>query len=315
MRFVFIFFVSLLLTSSGWAQERIRNVQIWVIDSSKLEIHYDLVNVRPGDSVYLDVRSRLRGMLRILPEFVRGDIGMRLTAGTDRRIVWDALANGYSLNEEIQAIVRVKTGLLPATPDVAVTQPPVAPPPAVPVVAAEPKPAVTPQETPVVPPTTTNQPILPEPAVRTDSGAPYKHRYAGPAWALLSAVAPGVGNIFVQWPKPKIGFRPIITIGCYGLIAYGILERQKSRDDFALYEQQKNTTAAEPYYTTANDHYHRYYLATRGAIVVAAVDVVLTFIKGLHNSQLQKEARRIQSFSVRPGLQAGQPTAVLSYSF
>ena len=94
-------------------------------------------------------------------------------------------------------------------------------------------------------------------------------RYAGPAWALLSAVAPGIGNIFVQTPKPKVGFRPLLTVACYGLVAYGLTERQKSNDQYAIYEEQKNMAAGEPYYKTANDHYHRYFLATRGAIVVA----------------------------------------------
>ena len=362
---------------SGRAQERIRNVRVRAVDSSQLEIRYDLINTRAGDSVFLEVRSRLRGALQILPEFVRGDIGTRITAGSNRRIVWSALANGYSLNEDVQARVLVKTGVFTSTDQPLPTEPTVVQKPPVPapatripetvlpkptrsepVVVAEPRPSVpvaqpaeTPQSTPPskrpkrgrpvavladsvaapTPPAVVSVPQQqppaprPEPAVEPARPRPTpepaepervrRGRYAGPAWALVSAVAPGVGNIFVQTPKPKIGLRPLLTVGCYGLLIYGFSERQKAQDTYAIYEQQKNMTAGEPYYQTANDHHHRYFLATRGALVVAAADVILTFIKGVRNGKVQSEPRRYQSIKLSPGLQAGQPTAVVQYSF
>ena len=390
MRLLLLFFLCLFLVSPGQAQERVRNIRIYVVDSVQLEIRYDMINARPGDSVYFEIRSRLRGALRILPEFVRGDIGTQITAGSDRRIIWDALANGYSLNEEIQAKVFVKAivpliASQPTTPPVtepisvqkpAVTTPktePVAPKPTVTesVVSQETKQKEVEQK-PTKPISTTStssrrnrttrakpsifaadsvpSPVPTTPVVVTPAPQPpasvvvstpapkppasqtaavvqpvetvvantvrqKRTRYAGPAWALLSAVAPGIGNIFVQMPKPKIGLRPLLTIGCYGLIAYGLAERKKSQDDYAIYEDQKNVTAGEPYYQTANDHHHRYFSATRGAVVVAAADVILTFIKGLRNSQIKKESQRIQGVTLRPGLQAGQVTAVVRYSF
>lgn len=334
MRVLILFFVGLLLTLSGRAQERVRNVGVRVIDSSQLEIRYDLINARPGDSVYFDVRSRLRGALRILPEFVRGDVGKGILAGSDRRIIWNALANGYALQEEIRATVLVKTGGIPvplptgpalADRPGAVTSKP----DAVPTTPAEPAPTTERQpEKPAQPPTTqpqpspTAQPLPPSaqtipatPTPRPDSAAFWRTRYAGPAWALLSAVAPGIGNSFVQTPTPRLGFRPIVLIGCYGLFVYGLRERQQARDTYAVYEVQKNRTAAAPYYQTANDHHHRYYIATRAAVVVAAADVILTFMKGLRNNRIQKEARQLRAVTARPGLQAGQPTAVVRYSF
>jgi hypothetical protein len=239
MRLLLLFSIGLLLTLPSQAQERIRNVRIRAVDSAQLEIRYDLVNFLPGDSVYFDIRSRLRGTLLIAPQFVRGDIGTRLTAGSDRRIVWDAMANGYPLNEEVQAKVYVKTNAIPVattTPEPAVvtrqrpvTTPPepVAVTPANPteptgvtqnptdsgrrrkkkatatVVLADPnqsKPtqpasgttpptqqqSVPPQQTPLVQPADPNRLTEIDPIPRT--------RYAGPAWALLSAVAPGSGN-------------------------------------------------------------------------------------------------------------------------
>lgn len=318
MRLFLAFCLSLWFVVPGRAQERVRNVRIRVIDSSQLEIRYDLINVRPGDSLYLQMESRLRGELRILPEFVRGDIGTRVTAGSDRRIIWDALANGSSLNEDIRATVLVKTGP-PMTPDqpmptapAAGQKPTATPTPTEPVVVSPPKPANA--ETPVGSVPATPQPVEPNrTAVPTDSVRFRKSRYAGPAWALLSAAAPGMGNIFVQTPKPTLGLRPLLTVGCYGLVVYGLMERQKSLDEYAIYEQQKNRTAGEPYYQTANSHHHTYFLATRGAVVIAATDVLLTFIKGLRNSR--STSRLVQSVTLRPGIQAGQPTAVLHYSF
>jgi hypothetical protein len=361
MRLLLTFCLGLLLALPGQAQERVRNVRVSVVDSSQLEIRYDLITTRPGDSIYIQVRSRLRGVLRILPEFVQGDVGTGMEAGSDRRIIWNALANGYSLNEEIRATVLVKS--LPATavarqpapakptapkkespklatmPDSTISKPK----PGNAIVVTQPRPAtVTPSQPPKVeqpaavqtdtvpvtkpavatPTPQRTEPVATKPAETNPSVTPadsarprMKTRYVGPAWALLSAVAPGIGNIFVQLPKPKVGIRPLLTVVCYGAVAYGLIERQKSRDDYAIYEQQKNVTAGEPYYQTANDHHHRYYLATRGAMVVAAADVILTFIRGVRNSQLMKEARRYQGLMIRPGLQAGQPTAVVRYSF
>ncbi|WP_018621844.1 hypothetical protein [Spirosoma luteum] len=355
MRLLLLFFIGLLLTLPSQAQERIRNVRIRAIDSAQLEIRYDLVNALPGDSVYFDIRSRLRGALLISPQFVRGDIGTRITAGSDRRIIWNAMANGYPLNEEVQAKVYVKTNTIPVNaatlePTVVIRQSPATTPPSEPVsvtpsnpaepaavtqpstnsgrrrkkqatvVLADPsQPKPTPPTTPpvqqqAIPP---QQPPLVQPAepnrlTGIDSVSSPRIRHAGPAWALLSVVAPGIGNIFVQTPKPKVGFRPLLTVACYGLAVYGLTERQKSNDQYAIYEEQKNMAAGEPYYKTANDHYHRYFLATRGAIIVAAADVILTFFKGVRNG---REARQIQGVTFRPGVQAGQPTAVVRYSF
>lgn len=330
MRPLFTLCLGLLLGLPGQAQERVRNVRIRVADSAQLEIRYDLINARPGDSVYVAVSSRLRGPLRIRPEFVRGDVGRRVVAGSDRRIVWNAGANGYSLNEEVRATVLVKTGLpvAPPTQPVTVTPRPAdAPAPAV-------QPPARPTE-PVAGPSVARPDVarpdvarpkpadaLPRPTLAQaeataapDTAAFRKRRYAGPAWALLSAVAPGFGNIFVQTPSPKIGFRPLLAVGCYGLIVYGLRERQRSRDAYAVYEEQKNAEMAEPYYQTANDHHHRYYVATRGAIVVAAADVILTFFKGLRNGRAAAVNRPLPAVSLRPGLQAGQPTAVVRYAF
>ncbi|QJD80620.1 hypothetical protein [Spirosoma rhododendri] len=323
MRFFYLL-LFLGLALSSMAQNRINNIRFRSLDSARLEIQYDLFNTRPGDSIYVQIQSRIRGRLRLRPELIQGDVGINVPAGTNRQIVWNARANGYTLNEEIKVSVLIRARVpvaasassrrapspeQPASP--AATEP-ADKPAATPVTAAVPEPAQSsPGSTTSVADTPANAPAASEPApvVERSSG-----RYAGPAWALLSAVAPGIGNIFVQTPRPRVGFRPIIFATTYSLILYGLKEKRDADDAYALYQQQRNSAAAEPYYQTANDHYHRYYIATRGAIAIAAADVVLTFLRGLRNNQ-QKRALRVEGVTVRPGLQAGQPTAQLRYTF
>ncbi len=293
MRFLLLLIITLFITGQSRAQERIANVRVRVLDSAEVEILYDLLTTRPGDSLFFEVRSRLRGALYVRPEFIRGEVGTRITAGSNRRIVWNALGNGYALNEPIQVIVRVRSGG-PLVPNDVPTQPSVTQPPQ-----------------PSRPPAVDTPPV----AVTPDTNRVVRRRYDGPAWALLSVVAPGIGNIFVQRPRPRVGFRPLATAAAYSLLAYGLLERQQAQEDYAGYERQKNAAAGAPFYETANQHHQRYYLATRGAAVIVLTDVVLTTIRGLRNRQLDREARRISPVSVRPGRQAGQFTAVIRYSF
>ncbi|RRA97670.1 hypothetical protein [Larkinella rosea] len=141
-----------------------------------------------------------------------------------------------------------------------------------------------------------------------------KYRPGGPEFALLSVVAPGVGNIFVQSPKPIIGHRLGVTAACYGLMIYGLVERKKSRDEYTLYEQQRSRTTAQPYYDRANTHHHRYYLATRLSGAIWVTDIVATFIKGMRN---QKERMKTAEpkVSLRLGAQSGAPVAVFNYKF
>jgi hypothetical protein len=321
MRFFYLFlFCCFYLPAT--AQNRVSNIRFRSIDSARLEIQYDLLSTRPGDSIYVQIRSRIRGTLRIRPELIQGDIGMNVPAGSDRRVVWSARANGYTLNEEIKVSVLIRTHVPLAASTARRTARPSQPTASEPPVTSPvpPKPATTPVpaepvQTPPAPTTTSTAtpPNLSE-TETAPASARLSNRYTGPAWALLSAVAPGIGNIFVQTPRPRVGFRPIVFATTYSLILYGLKEKRDADAAYALYAQQRNSTAAEPYYQTANTHYHRYYMATRGAIAIAAADVVLTFLRGLNNNR-QKRALRVDGVTLRPGLQAGQPTAQLRYTF
>ncbi len=217
---------------SATAQNRVSNIRFRSIDSARLEIQYDLLNTRPGDSIYVQIRSRIRGTLRIRPELIQGDIGMNVPAGSDRRVVWNARANGYTLNEEIKVSVLIRTHVPIAASTAAAarrasrpsqptaSEPPVTNP-------ATPKPAVTPVltepvQTPPAPTTAITAAPATPPTLTDTEVAPTStrssNRYVGPAWALLSAVAPGIGNIFVQTPRPRVGFRPIVFATTYSLM-------------------------------------------------------------------------------------------------
>ncbi|WP_128544881.1 hypothetical protein [Larkinella soli] len=159
----------------------------------------------------------------------------------------------------------------------------------------------------------------PTPPTPTRTRDTLSRRPGGPEFALLSVLAPGVGNIFVQTPRPRIGYRLAITSVCYGLMAYGLTERKKSRDEYKLYEQQRSRPAAQPYYDRANALHHRYYIATRLAGAIWITDIVSTFIRGARNQQEWNRRNRTgparPKVSVRPGAQAGTPVAVVKYTF
>lgn len=140
-----------------------------------------------------------------------------------------------------------------------------------------------------------------------------RQRPVGPGWAAVSAVLPGVGNMFVQRgetgkPTLRIGARPLATVGFYGLIVYSLNQQRLSRSWFTTYTQQKNPTEGEPFYQVANTYHHRYFLASRAAALVWATDVSLTLLRGLRN---RRDIRKESAVTVGPGWQGGVPIAMV----
>ncbi|WP_266367931.1 hypothetical protein [Tellurirhabdus rosea] len=272
------FSLSLLLFSlSLWcsAQVRISNVRVQASGETSLEILYDAAGLVAADSVWFEVKSRTGRSLQPGRAFITGDVGLDVADGPNRRILWNVLANGYELDEEIRVTVLVN--LVRRTRE-------------------EPGEKVA---------------ATPPPAEPTAPASPRLRRPGGPGYALLSAIAPGIGNIFVQNPKPRVGLRPLVTVATYGLVAYGLIQRRQSRDEYALYNEQKNAAAAESFYTRANSAHQRYYVATRLAAAVWATDVIATALQGIRNQR----AQRNREVRLRPGVQAGQWTAVVQLTF
>jgi hypothetical protein len=134
----------------------------------------------------------------------------------------------------------------------------------------------------------------------------------GPTNALLSALLPGLGNIMVQ-PKHSIGLRPLISVAYVGALAYGLLQKGKSNDQYALYLQQPYDRLAVPYYNEANSLNHRYVLAVSAAAVIWVADVTYTLLKGIKNEQRRKN----QPIGMRPTMSVvgKTPTFGLRYQF
>lgn len=105
----------------------------------------------------------------------------------------------------------------------------------------------------------------------------------GPVNALVSALVPGLGTIFVQ-PGRKIGLRPLITVAYGGLLIYGFSQKARSKQPYERYED----LLRESDYAEANRLHHRYVLAVGAAVLVWGTDVVSTFLKGKKNQSLRR---------------------------
>lgn len=127
---------------------------------------------------------------------------------------------------------------------------------------------------------------------------------------LLSMIAPGVGNIFVNEEK-NIGFRPLITASFYGLLIYGLTLKSQSNSQYAIYNSKLKEAEAQTYYTAANENHHSYYLMTRAAALIWVVEVISTAAKGLKNDKLRKQSHT--SFKV--GTFMDTPTIGITYKF
>lgn len=262
------------------AQGRVSNVRLRPLDQQAIEVLYDLRNSQPTDSVYLRLQRRNGKLIVPSRAYVSGDTGQNQTDGRNRRIVWNLRRNGYPLREELRALVFVKQIGLAG------------------------KPLTT--ETPVA--------QTPQPTERTqlDTATVATRPYRGPAWALLSVLAPGIGNAFVQTPRPRLGLRPLVTVAAYGLLIYGAGQQGEAAQAYDNYQVSGSEAAGEPFYQQANQAHHRYYIATRAAAAIWVTDIALTLIRGAKNQRAEK---RGYPLSVNMTYQANVPVALVRYTF
>ncbi|MBO0935014.1 hypothetical protein J2I47_00505 [Fibrella sp. HMF5335] len=261
------------ITTSALGQGRVSNVRMRAANQQSIDIYYDLKNAQPSDSIYVRLQRRSGILVRPNAANVSGAIGQNQTDGRDKKVVWNLRENKLLLREEVRAVVLVKQLGAGAV------------------------------ETP-----------KPEPPAAEDK--PYEsvatRRYNGPGWALLSALAPGIGNIFVQNPTPKVGFRPLVTVAAYGLLIYGAGQQGEATQAYDAYSRSPSETDGEAYYQQANSAHQRYYIATRAAGLIWLTDVTLTLLKGLRN---QRTARKQPAISLNVNYQANTPVALFRYSF
>lgn len=114
----------------------------------------------------------------------------------------------------------------------------------------------------------------------------------GPTNALLSVLAPGVGNIFVQ-PNRKVGFRPLITGAYVGLIVFGLVQKKQADTQYGRY-----ATRLQPAdYTKANRLHHQSIVASWTAVALLLTDVTYTFLKGRKNDKQKPRVRHRVAFN------------------
>jgi len=111
--------------------------------------------------------------------------------------------------------------------------------------------------------------------------------YSGAGNAFLSMIFPGLGGYYVDTKK---GRAVLTTLSVLGLGAYGVYEKIQANKYFADYESSKNLSEIESLYTKANEYNHNYFIATRAAAGIVAMDVIYVFFKGLHNRKVAKNA-------------------------
>lgn len=263
----------------GSGQGRVSNVRMRAIDQQAIEIVYDLRNSQPTDSVYVRLQRRSGKLFAPVINSISGDLGTNRIDGRNQRIVWNLRRSGLLVNEEVRALVLVKQMAVPATN---VSRP------------AEPRPR---RDSVVA-------------AAMTDG---VERPYRGPAWALLSLLAPGVGNAFVQTPKPRVGLRPLVTVAAYGLLIYGAGQQGEADQVYTSYANAGNEIAAEPFYQKANAANQRYFVATRVAAAIWVTDITLTLLRGFRNQRNEKRGASPVTYHLN--YQANTPVAVVRYTF
>lgn len=133
----------------------------------------------------------------------------------------------------------------------------------------------------------------------------------GTSNTLISMIAPGVGNIFVQ-PNKKVGLRPFVTVAFYGLLINGIIMKTRSDKEYDKYLGSQKASIGNPYYENANQYHHQYLVSTRLAAGIWAIDVLCTFLKGTKNLKRKEEQKR-NHFTINS--QMNIPTLKFNYSF
>lgn len=97
------------MATTVMAQPRISKVRFGIDPKSKvIEIKYDVFGIKAADSVYVSVAGKKSG--NIVPRALSGAIGRGIKSGSDRKIVWDVVADSLRINEEIEIKVLLSLG-------------------------------------------------------------------------------------------------------------------------------------------------------------------------------------------------------------
>ena len=101
MRHFFLFILLVGSSLSAFGQKAsIQNIRLVVDEpTSTVRILYDLTGIRAGDSVAVVLNGAQSG--RIVPQSVQGDVGINVKDGTNRTIVWNAVQDNVTIDEDV----------------------------------------------------------------------------------------------------------------------------------------------------------------------------------------------------------------------
>lgn len=236
MKLKIIGFLGLIFTLTckmgfGQVKPTISNINIEVTQSGKIEIRYDISDIRPNDSLFVTLQKK--DGIMVIPKSVIGDIGKNLVSGKGKKIIWNIIEDNFFDDGDYQSIIEIKLG--------------------------------------------------------KEIQAPKPQPSGGVSNVLLSVIAPGIGNIFVNENK-KVGLRPLATVAFYSLLLYSLTLKKEANNHYAIYNSKLNEKEALPYYDIANENHHSYIMLSRAAAIIWAVEVISTFAKGLKNDKLRKQS-------------------------
>lgn len=121
-KYLFALLPCLLTSQAVWAQTSIANVRLNTSPTvRKVIVEYELPQVLPGDSIYLELQTASGRIIR--PLSVNGDVGMAIKPGKNKLIAWDVVHDNIRLNEDVTVLLRVASVVSVASP--AVVKPPV----------------------------------------------------------------------------------------------------------------------------------------------------------------------------------------------
>ena len=97
--FLFMLFVGTFLSAFG-QKPSIQNIRLVVDErTSTVQILYDLTGIRAGDSIAVVLNGAQSG--RIAPQAVQGDVGINVKDGTNRTIIWNAVQDNVTVDEDV----------------------------------------------------------------------------------------------------------------------------------------------------------------------------------------------------------------------
>jgi hypothetical protein len=109
-----LFLTSALLAHSSHAQTAASNVRFHTdLTARKVIIEYELAQIMPNDSIYVELETASGRILR--PLSINGDVGTAVKVGKDKLIAWDAVKDNVRINEDVKVLLRVSRSVSPTS--------------------------------------------------------------------------------------------------------------------------------------------------------------------------------------------------------